>query len=121
MKTISKEERARLIAQYKEIPIEAGVYQIRNKVNGKVLVDTTPNLKSLNGRAGSLNLGTYPNKELQREWDEFGEDAFAMEVLEVLKPSDNPFVNVKDELKQLEEKWIDKLQPFGDRGYHKLK
>ncbi len=121
MNAKSREERARLIAQYKEIPIEAGVYQIRNKLNGKLLVDSTPNLKTLNGRAGSLTLGSYPNKELQREWTEYGADAFVMEVLEVLKPSDNPFVNVKDELKQLEEKWIDKLQPFGDKGYHKLK
>ncbi|MFB9274535.1 GIY-YIG nuclease family protein [Cohnella cellulosilytica] len=117
----SREERAKLIAQYKEIPIQAGVYQIRNKQSGKVLVDSTPNLKSLNGRASSLNSGTFPNKELQREWSEYGEDAFAMEVLEVLKPSDNPFVNVKDELKELEAQWIDKLQPFGDKGYHKLK
>ncbi|WP_372634585.1 GIY-YIG nuclease family protein [Cohnella sp.] len=121
MKPKSKEERAQLIAQYKEIPIEAGVYQIRNNINGKVLVDTTPNLKSLNGRTASLNMGAYPNKELQREWTEYGEEAFTMEVLEVLKPSDNPFVNVKDELKLLEDKWIDKLQPFGEKGYHKLK
>ncbi len=121
MNKLSKEERARLLEQYKEIKIEAGVYQIRNKINGKVLVDTTPNLKSLNGRAGSLSLGTYPNKELQREWTESGADAFAMEVLEVLEPSDNPFVNIKDELKQLETKWIERLQPFGDKGYHKLK
>jgi len=121
MASISKEERARLLAQYKEIPIEAGVYRIRNTVNGKVLVDSTPNLKSLNGRKGSLNMGTYPNKSLQREWTEYGEDAFVLEVLEVLKPNDNPFVTVKDELKKLEEKWIEKLQPYGDKGYHKLK
>jgi len=117
----SKEERARLVAQYKEIPIEAGVYQIRNTVNGKLFVDTTRNLKSLNGRTSSLSSGTYPNKALQREWTEYGADAFALEVLEVLEPDDNPFVDVKDELKKLHEKWLEKLQPYGDKGYHKLK
>jgi len=121
MNRVSKEERARLLEQYKDIPIESGVYQIRNTINGKLLVDTTPNLKSLNGRVTSLNMGSYPNKELQKEWTEYGENAFVMEVLEVLKPSDNPFVVVKDELKKLQEKWIDKLQPFGDKGYHKSK
>ncbi|QMV44677.1 GIY-YIG nuclease family protein [Cohnella cholangitidis] len=114
----NKADRAKLIEQYKDIPIEAGVYQIRNTVNGKLLVDKTHNLKSLNGRSMSLNLGTDKNKSLQKEWKEFGADAFVMEVLEVLKPNDNPFVDPRDELKKLAEQWIDKLQPFGDRGYH---
>lgn len=121
MGKISKEERAKLLAQFNEIPVDAGVYQIRNKINGKIFVDSTPNLRTLNGRAGSLNMGNFPIKSLQAEWLEYGEDAFVMEVLEVLKPSDNPFVKVKDELKKLEETWIDKLRPFGDKGYHKLK
>ncbi|QJD82647.1 GIY-YIG nuclease family protein [Cohnella herbarum] len=117
----SKEERANLVEQYSKIPIEGGVFQIKNTVNGKILVDKTPNFKSLNGRAVSLRLGSETNKALQKEWNEFGEDAFVMEILEVLKPSDNPFVSQKDELKKLVEHWIDKLQPFGDRGYHTIK
>lgn len=117
----SKEERARLLQQYKEIKVEAGVYQIRNTVNGKILIDSTLNLKSLNGRSMSLQLGTDMNKRLQKEWNEFGQSAFVMEILEVLKPSENPFVIPKDELKKLEEQWMEKLQPFGDRGYHTLK
>lgn len=116
-----KEERAKLLQQYKEIPIEAGVYMIKNTVNGKFLVDKTPNLKSLNGRTSTLHTGSDKNKALQKEWNEFGPDAFVMEVLEILKPSDNPFVVQKDELKKLAEKWIEKLQPFGERGYHTLK
>ncbi|RED54689.1 GIY-YIG nuclease family protein [Cohnella lupini] len=117
----SKEDRAKLVQQYKEIPIEAGVYQIRNTANGKVYVHSTPNLRSLNGKTATLHSGTHRNKFLQTEWNEFGAGAFALEVLEVLKPSDNPFVNQKDELRQLEEQWIEKLQPYGDRGYHSVK
>jgi hypothetical protein len=116
-----KEERARLLEQYKEIKIEAGVYQIKNKVNGKVFIEITRNLKSMNGRLVSLNAGSETNKELQREWNEFGADNFVLEVLEVLPPNDNPFVRVWDELKLLEKKWLDKLQPYGDRGYHTIK
>lgn len=117
----NKEERARLLQQYNDIPIEAGVYRIRNKINGKILVDTTRNFKTLNGRTISLNSGTEFNKELQKEWNEFGSDAFIFEVLEKLKPNDNPFVKQKDELIQLKEHWIEKLQPFGDKGYHTAK
>jgi hypothetical protein len=116
-----KEKRAQLVEKFQDIPIQAGVYQIRNKVNGKLLVDSTPNLKSLNGRSTSLQLGSDRNAALQREWNEFGADSFAMEILEVLKPSDNPYFSVKDELKKLEEQWMNKLQPYGDRGYHALK
>lgn len=121
MAQINKEERARLVAKFKEVPIEAGVYQIRNTINGKILIDSTPNLKSLNGRTGLLHMGNFKNRALQDEWNAFGPDAFKLEVLEVLEPDDNPFVDVKDELKKLEAQWIDKLQPFGERGYHRLK
>jgi hypothetical protein len=116
-----KEERANLLDQFAKIRIEGGVYQIKNTVNGKILVDKTPNLKSLNGRTLSLRMGSHMNKALQKEWNEFGEDAFVVEILEVLKPNDNPFVSPKDELKKLAEQWIEKLQPFGERGYHALK
>lgn len=113
-----KAEREKLLEQYKEIKIEAGVYQIRNTLNGKVLISSTPNLRSLNGKNLELNLGTANNKALQKEWTDQGEQTFAIEVLEVLKPSENQFVKTKDELKKLEETWIEKLQPYGDRGYH---
>ncbi len=116
-----KEERAQMLQKFKQIPIEAGVYQIRNTINGKILVDSTLNLKSLNGRSFTLHMGTDNNKALQKEWNELGPPAFVIEVLEILKPSDNPFVVPKDELKKLEEDWIDKLQPYGERGYHVLK
>lgn len=116
-----KQERARLLEQYKEIPIEAGIYQIRNTVNGKVFIDKTLNFKVLNGRTLTLQNGIHQNKALQQEWNEYGADAFVMEVLEVLKPSDNPYVVPNDELKKMLEKWIEKLQPYGDRGYHKVK
>jgi hypothetical protein len=115
-----REERAQLLQQYKEIKIEAGVYQIKNTLNGKVYISSTPNLRSLNGKSLELNMGTAKNKALQKEWTEQGEQAFVIEVLEVLKPDENPFIELKDQLKKLEESWIDKLQPYGDKGYHTL-
>ena len=35
--------------QFKEASVEAGVYQILNTVNNKVLVGSTLNLKTING------------------------------------------------------------------------
>jgi hypothetical protein len=109
-----------LVQQYKVIKTEAGVFQIKNTINHKVLVSSTMNLRSLNGKRIELQMGGHRNRALQQEWKEYGEDAFVFEVLEVLEKQDNPFFDAKDALKKLEEKWMEQLQPFGDRGYHKI-
>ncbi|MFM1652830.1 DUF2087 domain-containing protein [Brevibacillus sp. B_LB10_24] len=104
--------------QYKEMKTEAGVYQIKNTKNQKVLVDSTMNLKTINGKKFQLQNGSHINKALQKEWNEYGEEAFVFEVLEVLKVKEDAFWNAADELAKLEEKWLDKLKPYGDKGYN---
>jgi hypothetical protein len=108
-----------LIKQDKETKTEAGVYHIKNTVNGKVFVVATPNLKTINGRLMELRMGSYTNKKLQEEWNEYGENAFVIEVLEILEEPEEGFFDKKDELKKLEKKWLKKLQPFGEKGYNK--
>lgn len=103
---------------YKETPIEAGIFQIKNTQNGKLFVGRTKNFKTLNGIQYMLDFGGNPNKELQEEWNEFGKDAFVFEILEVLKPKENGFFDLKRELEKLEEKWLNKLQPHGAQTYH---
>lgn len=117
----SKVDRKELKRQYKESENESGVYQIKNTKNQRVFIGSSLNLKSLNGRKFELNLGGHLNKELQKEWNEYGEDAFAFEVLEVLEKKDNEYFDTAGELKKLEEKWLDKIQPYGERGYNKPK
>jgi len=104
--------------QYKEMKTEGGVYQIRNTKNNKVFVAATPNLKTINGRRGMLVGGVHKNRQLQEEWNQLGEEAFVFEVLEVLEEKEEGFFDKADELKKMEKKWIDKLQPYGERGYH---
>lgn len=107
--------------QFKETEVEAGVYQIRNTVNDKLLVGSTLNLKTLNGIKFMLEMNNYTtNDELQKEWNQFGKDAFEFEVLEKLKKKEeDPYFNEKESLQALEEKWLEKLQPYGERGYNK--
>jgi len=107
--------------QYKEMKTEGGIYQIRNTINQKVLVVATPNLKTMNGRqVGLRKWGNHKNKQLQEEYNQFGAEAFVFEVLEVLKEKEEGYFDKKEELKKLEAKWLEKLQPFGERGYNKL-
>ena len=118
MEKKSLDRRKELIRQYKEMKTEAGVYQIKNTKNQKVLVVPTPNLKTMNGKPMMLNGGVHKNKKLQEEWDKFGEDAFVFEVLEVLKEKEEGYFDKTGELKKLEMKWLEKLQPYGERGYN---
>lgn len=105
--------------QYKDMKQAGGVYQIRNTINPKVFVVATPNLKTINGRHVELQTGGHRNNALQEDWNSFGEEAFVFEVLEVLEEPEEGFFDKKQALKDLEQKWLDLLQPYGDRGYNK--
>jgi len=104
---------------YKEIKQESGVYRIVHKESGRSFIASLPNLKSMEGRRFELNNGSFKNKALQQDWKTYGEEAFEFEVLEVLKPSDNAYISVRDQLGELEAKWMNQLRPYGDRGYHR--
>lgn len=113
------DNRNELKRQYKQMKKEAGVYQIKNTSNQKVLIESTLDLKTMNGKLMQLRWGGHQNKQLQEEWNKFGEDTFIMEVLEVLDEPSEGFFDKEDELKKLKAKWLEKLQPYGDRGYHR--
>ena len=105
--------------EYKERRKPAGVFQIKNTANGKVYLGSSLNLEGpLNGHKFMLTINRHRNEILQKEWNEYGADAFVFEILEEVKVKDDPNFNLSDELTLLEEIWIEKVQPFGDRGYN---
>jgi group I intron endonuclease len=111
--------REELRREYKERRKPSGVFQIRNNANGKILLGSSLNLEGpLNSHKFMLSIGRHPNEPLQRDWNEFGADQFSFEILEVVKVKDDPEFNLDDELTLLEQIWIEKLQPFGERGYN---
>jgi hypothetical protein len=65
-----------------------------------------------------LKIGSHLNKNLQKDWDELGAEKFVFEILEQVQVKDDPNFNLKDELTLLEMIWLEKLQPFGERGYN---
>lgn len=112
--------RAELKQNYKENPPKMGVYAVRNKANGKVLVGASLNVPgALNRLRFELTqLGHRPHPALQEDWDRFGADSFTFEVLDVLEPPKEPGVDVHEELKVLEALWLERLKPYGDAGYN---
>ena len=106
--------------EYKERIKPAGVYQVKNMANGKVLLGSSLNLEGpLNRHRFMLKIGSHTNKALQKDWDELGPDQFTFDILEEVKQRpDDPSFNLKDEFSLLEMIWLEKLQPFGERGYN---
>ena len=112
--------RQELKRDYQERVKPAGVFQVKNTITGKVLLGSSLNLEgALNSHRFSLTIGSHRNTALQHDWNNYGSDAFAFEVLEMVKMSDAPYVNLNDELTLLEQIWIEQLQPFGERGYNR--
>jgi group I intron endonuclease len=105
--------------EYKERRKPAGIFQVRNTVNGKVLLGSSLNLEGpLNSHKFMLTIGRHRNEALQKDWNQVGPDKFVFEILEVVKVKDDPGFNLEDELTLLEQIWLEKLQPFGERGYN---
>lgn len=96
-----------------------GVFLIRNTVNDKVLVGSSLNLPGIiNRHKFQLTNGNHPNQQLQSDWNELGSNKFAFEIVDELPERAGAEVDYRTELNSLEQLWLEKLQPFGDRGYN---
>lgn len=105
--------------EYKERKKPAGVFQVKNTKNGKILLGSSLNLEgALNRHKFELTMGSHRSKELQKDWNEQGPDAFVFEILEEVKIRDVPHFDISDELLLLEQIWLEALQPVGERGYN---
>lgn len=109
-----------LKAEYKLMKFPAGVYQIRNTKNGKIFIDSSTQLdKVWNSKRFQLELGGHPNRNLQADWNTFGEENFVFEILdEVAQLEDERELDFKKEAEVLKELFLEELQPFGEKGYN---
>ncbi len=106
--------------QYRLTELPAGVYQIRNLINGKLFLGSSVNLPGrINRETFQLKVNAHKNKVLQSEWTEFGAENFVIEILEELVPREN--LDQKRELEFLEDLWLEKLKPFDTAGYNEPK
>lgn len=114
------DKKKELKEEYKNMKFPMGVFQIRNTVNGKIFVDSGINMQAKwNRNKSQLKFGNHPNKRLQKDWNEFGEEAFIFEILSELEQKDTKTIDYQKEVKLLEEIVMDEIQPFDDKGYNK--
>jgi hypothetical protein len=115
-------DRKSLKKQYKDERRPMGVFQIRNMADEKIYVVAGLDIQSLMTRHRvQLSAGGHANAKLQADWNALGSESFAFEVLDQVVPSDDSRINPREELATLEEMWLERLEPYGDRGYNERK
>lgn len=112
-------DRKALRREFKNTPRIMGVGVVRNAENGKVLLVAGRDIRALlNRHQAQLRLGVHRNRELQQDWSTHGEQQFRFEVVDTLPPRDNPADDPADDLRALEELWLQQLSPFAPLGYN---
>ena len=106
--------------RYKEMKFRMGVFQIRNTVNQKVFIGSSIDVDAIWNRIRTeLKFGGYSNAKLQEDWNNFGADNFVFEILgEIKQEDDEKNINYRKEVKELENMFIEELQPFEEKGYN---
>ena len=72
------------------VPHSAGIYQVKNHANGRKFINISNNLPVTYNRLNFLlKIGVYDNKELQKEFNTYGESNFYFEVLDFVDLEDD--------------------------------
>src|SRR5579872_30598 len=75
--------------------VKSGIYIITNTGTGDCYIGSSTNVeKRLTRHRYMLRLGEHHSKLLQKAWDQYGEDAFVFDVLEIV-PDLNKLVKVE--------------------------
>lgn len=110
--------RKELISEYKEKKFRAGVFQIRNLATGKIYIESSVNLEAIwNRHRVQLKFGGHPNAELQKDWNAYGEESFAYEILEEIDQKEG--MDLQKEVKILEAMYLEDRQPYDEKGYNR--
>ncbi len=106
--------------QYKNMKQPMGIYRITNKVNGRIFIGSSKTVDKVWNRISfQLQNRSYPQRELQEDYVRYGKDAIVFDVVDYLTPrEEEPDYDYTYDLKTLLDIWIEKLQPYGERGYN---
>ena len=111
-------ETKKLKRQYLDAPTRAGVFVIRNLVEGHVYVAASMNAEgAINRHRFELKLRTHRNRRLLHDWIAHGSEQFAFELLDRVKPRDDPAFDVAAELEALLSLWREELR-CDESPYH---
>jgi hypothetical protein len=116
---ISSERKKELLTEYKQMKPDMGVLAVINKNDNRYWLEAAPNLKGkINSVAFQLKNGSHVNRQLQKDWNDLGEEAFQIVVLEQLEyEEDESKTDYREELELLKIICTDKLKEQGVAFY----
>lgn len=125
---LDKQKKKELATNYTQTFRSMGVYQIRNTQNDKILVNSSMDLNGMRNRLEfCIQMNTNTFIELQKDWATFGGKSFVFEVLDEIEPREETVLDATDlksyrgEVDALLELWLEKLEPYDDKGYNRRK
>ncbi len=97
--------------QYKQMRPQMGIFIIRSNFSNKVYIEATQDLKGkINSAKFKLTAGAHPNRELQKDWDNYGAGNFTFKILENHEyEEDESKTDYTGELNLLKMIWEEKL------------
>jgi len=91
--TTSKAARRQIAQDFKERKVPQGIFAIRCTATGEAWIGSSPNLAAAqNSLWFQLRGGRYRNSALQDAWNQYGEAAFALEVVEQFDGETSPLL-----------------------------
>lgn len=105
------ERKKALLREYKQRPVQGGVFKIENSANGRYFLDVTQNLAGIKNRFEFfINTGSCFHPKLAEDCKKYGAGAFTFIVLEELVKKETQSVEeYQDDLKTLKALWAEKL------------
>jgi len=117
-----KNDKRRLKQEYIQTKRPFGVFLIRNTTNDKIYVGSGMDIQGIiNRHKFALSLGSHQSKDLQKDWNALGADKFDFEIMDQMEPRDDLGFDARRELQFMEEMWLEKLEPYDERGYNERK
>lgn len=109
-----------IIKDYKLQKQPAGIFAVHNVAENKMFIGTSKDLPSVLRRFDfTLKMGSFPFDRLVDDYKRLGESNFEVKVLDELDLKDETEHEIDEELKALEEMWVEKLRQDGVTFYNK--
>jgi group I intron endonuclease len=121
---MDKSRQTQLRREYKEAKRPAGVYRIKNEKNGRIFIGSSINVNArINRHKQSFALldsfsDNFEIPSMVADVKTYGLENFTFEVLETLDGEYDTDDALKEDLKLLEQLWLEKCNPFGNKGYN---
>lgn len=114
------ENRKEIIKNYKMTHTPMGVYKINAVKGNNFYIGSSLNLTGIfNRHKFELDTGMHSIKELQDAWNKNGEKGISFDILDKLEPKEDPLYKYEDDIKTLEDLWMEKLEKLG-KNYFRL-